>query len=171
MKKEFLLVDGYNIIYAWDNLKSLLDISLETARQKLMDILCNYQGFTEYVIILVFDGYLVKGNIGSAFPYNNINIVFTKEAETADSYIEKAVRKLPKKYKVMVATSDAVEQLIILSNGAIRISASELKADIDIANNKNRKKYIENKPPKSNLLIDNLDSDMQAWFEELRRKR
>ena len=114
MAKEFLLVDGYNIIHAWDELKELAeDVSLESARQRLMDVLSNYKGTSKATIILVFDGYLVKGNIGTVYEYNNIYVVYTKEAETADHYIERVVTSLPKHYKVRVATGDGLEQLII----------------------------------------------------------
>ena len=126
MAKEFLLVDGYNIIHAWDELKELAeDVSLESARQRLMDVLSNYKGTSKATIILVFDGYLVKGNIGTVYEYNNIYVVYTKEAETADHYIERVVTSLPKHYKVRVATGDGLEQLIIYGQGAIRMTARE----------------------------------------------
>ena len=105
MAKEFLLVDGYNIIHAWSELRELVeDVSLESARQRLMDILSNYKGTKQATVILVFDGYLVKGNIGTVYEYNNIFVVYTKEAETADHYIERVVTSMPKHYKVRVAT-------------------------------------------------------------------
>ena len=108
MAKEFLLVDGYNIIHAWSELRELVeDVSLESARQRLMDILSNYKGTKQATVILVFDGYLVKGNIGTVYEYNNIFVVYTKEAETADHYIERVVTSMPKHYKVRVATGDS----------------------------------------------------------------
>lgn len=171
MGKEFLLVDGYNIIHAWDNLKNLMEFSLESARQKLMDILCNYQGYKKCTVIVVFDGHLVKGNIGTAYPYHNIYVVFTKEAETADHYIERTVNQLPKSYKVRVATSDGLEQLIIMGEGAIRMSARELKQEVHSVEKTIRERYIENRPPKNNLLMDNLDPETREWMEKMRRSR
>lgn len=171
MHKEFLLVDGYNMVHAWDNLKELQMVSLESARQKLLDILSNYQGFRDIIVIVVFDAYLVKGSIGSASLYNNIYVVYTKEAETADNYIEKVVRRLPKHYRVRVATSDALEQLIIMGQGATRISARGLWEEIHQTEKKIRSRYIENKPPKNNMLGDLLDEEAALWLEEMRRKK
>ncbi len=121
---EFLLVDGYNIIFAWDELKALAAESLEAARQSLADVLSNFQGYRKCGVILVFDAYKVKGNPGSVEKYKNIHIVYTKEAETADAYIEKATYDMRKQYRVRVATSDGMEQLIILGHGATRIPAN-----------------------------------------------
>ncbi len=121
---EFLLVDGYNIIFAWDELKALAAESLAAARQSLADILSNYQGYRKCGVILVFDAYKVKGNPGAVEKYKNIHIVYTKEAETADAYIEKATYEMRKEYRVRVATSDGMEQLIILGHGATRIPAN-----------------------------------------------
>ena len=120
---EYLLVDGYNIIFAWDELKALAAESLEAARQSLADILSNYRGYRDCEVILVFDAYKVKGNHGSVENYKNIRIVYTKEAETADAYIEKASYEMRKQYRVRVATSDGMEQLIILGHGAQRVPA------------------------------------------------
>jgi len=170
--REYLLVDGYNIIHAWEELLGLTQISLESARQSLLDIMSNYQGFNSGItIIVVFDGYLVKGNLGSAEKYNNIYVVFTKEAETADRYIEKTVTHMPKEVKIRVATSDGLEQLIILGNGATRISARELKIEVEASNKTIRERFIENKPPKNNLLLDNLDHDTRSRLEKMRRQR
>ncbi len=127
---EYLLVDGYNIIFAWDELKEIARNSLEAARDRLIDILCNYQGFKQCELILVFDAYKVKGNMGSVEKIHNINVVYTKEAETADMYIEKTTHELGKKHRVRVATSDSLEQIIILGNGAIRISADEFLHEV-----------------------------------------
>lgn len=171
MQKEFLLVDGYNIIHSWDNLKEMMEVSLESARQKLLDIMSNYQGYHNITIIVVFDGYLVKGNTGTIYEYNNIFVVYTKEAETADHYIERVVNNLPRHYRVRVATSDALEQLIILGRGATRISAKELYHEIQSYENRLREKYIQKRPPKNNLLADNIDKEALEWIEELRRKK
>ena len=130
---EYLLVDGYNIIFAWDELKELAKSSLESARDRLIDILCNYRGFRQCELILVFDAYKVKGNTGSVEKIHNINVVYTKEAETADMYIEKTTHELGKKHRVRVATSDNLEQIIILGNGATRISADEFLHEVKSA--------------------------------------
>ena len=134
--EEYLLVDGYNIIFAWPELRELAKINLDSARDKLMDILCNYQGYQGCRLILVYDAYKVKDNPGSTMKYHNIEVVYTKEAETADQYIERTAHQLgakPQKYRVTVATSDALEQMIIWGNGATRMSALGLKAAVEAA--------------------------------------
>ncbi len=133
-QNEYLLVDGYNIIFAWDELKKIAESSLESARTALADILCNYRGFRKCEVILVYDAYKVKNNPGELERYHNIDIVYTKERETADMYIEKTSHRLSRSNKVRVATSDALEQLIILGGGALRISAAELKSEVDEVN-------------------------------------
>ena len=120
---EYLLVDGYNIISAWDELNALAKDSLEAARHKLMDILCNYQGYQKCNLILVFDAYRVPGSPGSIEQYHNIHVVYTKEAETADMFIEHVTHEIGKGRRVRVATSDGMEQIIILGHGALRVSA------------------------------------------------
>ena len=141
---EYLLVDGYNIIFAWDELKELARTSLDAARAALADILCNFQGFRRCTVILVFDAYKVKNNPGSVVRYHNIHIVYTKEAETADMYIEKATFELAKTRRVRVATSDGMEQMIILGHGALRMSAQMLKAEVELANTRIREIIREN---------------------------
>ena len=134
--REYLLVDGYNIIFAWDELKRMAKDSLEGARHLLMDLLCNYQGYQKCVVILVFDAYKVKGSPGSAERYRNIHVVYTKEAETADAYIERATYEIARgnpDRRVRVATSDSLEQLIILGHGAIRVSAREFHEEVEAA--------------------------------------
>lgn len=130
---EYLLVDGYNVIFAWDSLKELSKDNVEGARNALINILCNYQGYKKCEVILVFDAYKVKGSSREVEKVNNINIVYTKEAETADMYIEKVSHKLAKNNKVRVVTSDALEQLIILGNGALRVSSREFLYEIQQA--------------------------------------
>ncbi len=130
-QKDYLLVDGYNIIFAWEELKSLAKDNLDAARLKLMDILCNYQGFTRCELICVFDAYKVKGGAGEVGMYHNIHVVYTKEAQTADAYIEKTSKDLAKKHRVRVATSDGLEQIIVLGHGAIRVSARELHEEME----------------------------------------
>ncbi|GFI62047.1 putative protein YacP [Clostridiales bacterium] len=169
--RTFLLVDGYNIIHAWPELEELTTLSLESARVKLMDILCNYQGVSGDTIILVFDGYLVKGNTGTVIEYNNIFVVYTKEAETADHYIEKTVSHLPKEYRVKVATNDGLEQTIIMGKGATRITARELKQIIEQEERNIRINYTEKRPAKNNMLMDNVDQKTLEWLEMMRRKK
>lgn len=170
LSNEYLLVDGYNIIFAWKNLNKLAKDNLELARDKLIHILKNYQGVKNINIILVFDAYLVKGSKGSIEKNDNISIVYTKEAETADNYIEKTATALSKEYKVRVATSDYLEQVIIIGRGAVRISANDLKNEVDAVNKQISERLDEIKPVKNNMLFDNLDEDAAAWLEALRRK-
>ena len=128
---EYLLVDGYNIIFAWEELKAVAQTNLDAARQLLMDLLSNYQGFKKCVVILVFDAYKVPRNVQDVFKYHNIYVVYTKEAETADTYIERATYEIGKHHQVRVATSDGAEQLIILGHGALRLSATTFKAEVE----------------------------------------
>lgn len=140
---EYLLVDGYNVIFSWDNLKKLADSSIDGARNALINILCNYQGYKRCEVIVVFDAYKVKGNHREIEKVNNITVVYTKEAETADMYIEKASLDLAKKHKVRVVTSDALEQVIILGNGALRVSSREFQGEVKSAE-ENIRSIIEN---------------------------
>lgn len=126
-QEEYLLVDGYNIIFAWDDLNELAKYNIESARGKLMDILSNYQGYKKMTLILVFDAYKVKGNQGEVGMYHNIHVVYTKEAETADQYIEKTVHRIGHNGNVTVASSDGLEQIIIMGAGAHRLSARDLR--------------------------------------------
>ncbi len=128
--KEYLLVDGYNVIFSWEKLKEIAEDNLDTARNTLIHILCNYQGYRQCELILVFDAYKVKGNTRTVEKINNISIVYTKEAETADAYIEKVTHEIAKNNHVRVVTSDALEQLIILGNGALRISSQSFLAEV-----------------------------------------
>lgn len=150
-EKEYLLVDGYNIIFAWEDLNELAKVNIEAARSKLMDILCNYQGYKKCTLILVFDAYKVEGNQGSIQKYHNIHVVYTKEAETADQYIEKTVHEIGRKYHVTVATSDAMEQVIILGQGASRMSAKNLLEEIGYMKEEIREFYIEKQKKKQNV--------------------
>ena len=127
---EHLLVDGYNVIFAWDSLREIAEGNLDAARQRLMDILCNYAGYRQIVPILVFDAYKVKGGEREVEKYHNLYVVYTKEAETADMYIEKATHEIAKKYTTRVVTSDTTEQLIILGNGAMRVSSQNFEEEV-----------------------------------------
>ncbi|MBO5645854.1 MAG: NYN domain-containing protein, partial [Clostridia bacterium] len=127
---EYLLVDGYNIIFAWDDLRAIADADVSAAREALVDILANYRAFRKCEVILVFDAYKVKGNPGSVDKRNGIYVVYTKEAETADTYIERTTYDLGKNHRVRVATSDNLEQVIILGHGALRISARAFQQEV-----------------------------------------
>lgn len=131
--EEYLLVDGYNVIFSWDNLKKLASENLESARNRLINILCNYQGYCKCELILVFDAYRVSGKHREVEKVNNINVVYTQEAETADMYIEKVTHKLAKNHKVRVVTSDGTEQFIILGHGALRISSQSFLQEVRLA--------------------------------------
>ena len=133
-KERYLLVDGYNIIFAWQELRDLMEVNIDSARDRLMDMLSNYQGFRGMSLILVFDAYKVKGGTGSVLRYHNIDVVFTREAQTADAYIEMVTKELAKDNDVTVATSDGVEQMIIWGHGARRMSAGELFEDMEAVN-------------------------------------
>ena len=124
-------MDGYNIIFAWKELNELSKINMDSAKDKLKDMLCNYQGYKQCRMMVVFDGYRVKGNKGSVTKYFDLEVVHTKQDETADMYIERKVHEIASKYKVTVATSDGMEQLTILGQGALRMSALSLKQEME----------------------------------------
>jgi predicted RNA-binding protein with PIN domain len=168
LAQEFLLVDGYNIIFAWPELREISQDSLEAARIRLADILCNYQGFRKNEIILVFDGYKSKGNMGSVIHYHNIDIVYTKEAQTADQFIEAVSAQMARDYQIRVATSDGMEQMIILAQGASRMTARELKRDIELANRDLKETYEKKKDKGRNLLMNNLSPEMAELLEKMR---
>lgn len=156
-KGDYLLVDGYNIIFAWDELRELAERNIDSARDKLMDILSNYQGYLGHTLILVFDAYKVKGNPGSVQQYHNIYVVYTKEAETADQYIEKTVHDIGRDYNVTVATSDRLEQMIIWGNGALRMSAAGLKEAVETAAKSMTEQFMENPSKLGNRPFDSVD--------------
>ena len=165
---DYLLVDGYNIIFAWPELKELADTNMDSARARLQDMLCNYQGYKKCSVILVFDGYKVKGNPGTVMKYHNIHVIFTKEAEPADQYIEKVSQQIGRQYRVRVATSDKLEQVIILGKGCTRLSARDLKKEIDETNQEIKKEHLERIPSKKNRLFDNVDPELFEYLEKIR---
>lgn len=158
-KEAYLLVDGYNIVFAWEKLREIAKDNIDAARTKLLDILCNYQGIKENKIIVVFDAYRVKGQRVEIFDYNNIHVVYTKEAETADQYIEKFVHQNHGNYSITVATSDNLEQVIIRGNGAALLSAMELMKEIEWANKKMMEAYREKRSKERNFLSDTLSEE------------
>lgn len=166
--QEYLLVDGYNVIFAWEELKELAKVSIEAARDKLMDILCNYQGYKKCVLILVFDAYKVEGYALEIQKYHNIHVVYTKEAETADQYIEKVVHHIGRRYHVTVVTSDGVEQVITMGQGGTRISSRDFLEEIEYT-----KKLIEEDNEKQrvsdrNYLFDHADDEFVKKMENIR---
>lgn len=166
--EEYLLVDGYNVIFAWEDLKELAKVNVEGARNKLMDVLCNYQGFKKCNLILVFDAYKVQGQELGVQKYHNIYVVYTKEAETADQYIEKVVHEIGRKYHVTVATSDNVEQVVTLGQGGKLLSARELRTEVEEVQRQIREEYL-NRPQKGkNYLFDYLDEEISGQMEEVR---
>ena len=167
-KKEYLLVDGYNVIFAWEELNELAKASIDAARNKLMDILSNYQGFTGCTLILVFDAYKVKGSQGEVQKYHNIYIVYTKEAETADQYIEKTTHEIGRKYKVTVATSDALEQVIVMGQGAYRISARDFYEEVERTEKQIREINRQQHGEKRNYLLDYAKEEDAKHMEEVR---
>lgn len=165
---EYLLVDGYNVIFAWDELKELAKDSIEAARDRLMDVLCNYQGYKKCTVILVFDAYKVEGPYLEIQKYHNIHVVFTKEAETADQYIEKVVHEVAKKYKVTVVTSDGVEQVVTVGQGASLISSRKFYEEVEIMKKELREEYIERHKGGKNYLFDHMDEELVKRMEQLR---
>jgi small GTP-binding protein len=167
-RQEYLLVDGYNIIFSWEELRELSEKDIGAARGKLADILSNYQGYRKCTLILVYDAYKVEGNPGEVMKYHNIYIVYTKEAETADQYIEKTVRRIAKDASVTVATSDGLEQVIILGQGANRMSAPGLKEEIERTLAEVRGEHLGKKGSVGNYLFDYLDEETAAEMEKVR---
>lgn len=168
-REEYLLVDGYNIIFAWDELKELAEQTIDGARGKLLDILCNYQGMKKCRLIAVFDAYRVQGHVTECLDYHNIQVVFTKEAETADQYIEKFAHENGRKYDVTVATSDHLEQIIIHGQGCRLISARELKEEIRRLSETVHQEYQERKTGEKhkNYLLDSVSEEMMKQIKEL----
>lgn len=167
-RQEYLLVDGYNIIFSWEELRELSEKDIGAARGKLADILSNYQGYRKCTLILVYDAYKVEGNPGEVMKYHNIYIVYTKEAETADQYIEKTVRRIAKDASVTVATSDGLEQVIILGQGANRMSAPGLKEEIERTLAEVRGEHLGKKGSVGNYLFDYLDEETAEEMEKVR---
>lgn len=165
--KEYLFVDGYNIINSWENLRELSKLNLEVARDELIETMAEYQHYSDIKVIVVFDAHMVKGNIGKEESIKGIEVIYTKENETADQYIEKTLDDIGRTKRVRVATSDWLEQQIVLGRGGTRISAREL--EVEIFNQRNimmRKKSMEKN--KTELFIGRLDEEV---LKKLRRWR
>lgn len=166
--EEYLLVDGYNVIFAWEDLRELAEANLHAAQDKLMDILSNYQGYKKCTLILVFDAYKVEGHQEEVLKYHNIYVVYTKEAETADQYIEKTVHKIGRQNQVTVATSDRLEQIIIMGQGAQRISAKGLREEIEETNRQLRLDWHQHRQSSRNYLFDHISEELAQEMEQVR---
>ena len=171
LDKEYLLVDGYNIIFAWKDLSQLAETNLDAARSRLIEIMSNYQGFVGCTLILVFDAYKVKGNKGEIIKHHNIYVVYTKEAETADQYIEKTTHEIVSKYAVRVATSDSLEQVIVTGAGARKQSAEDFLEEVNYVEEEIRRINREKKDRGKNYLFDQTDEEMAEKLEEVRLGR
>lgn len=165
---EYLLVDGYNIIFAWEELRELAETNIDGARHRLMDILSNYQGVRNGTLILVFDAYKVVGNTGEAHRYHNIHVIYTKEAETADQYIEKLAHQMGKKSRVTVATSDGLEQLIIRGQGCMLLSAEDLKEDVERVGRMVEEERAKLSGKGKNYLLSHADQETRSYLEQVR---
>lgn len=170
-KDEYLLVDGYNIIFAWDELNELAMQSVEAARGKLMDILCNYQGMKKCQLILVFDAYRVQNHQTEIIDYHNIHVVYTKEAETADQYIEKFAHENASKYAITVATSDGLEQIIIRGKGCQLLSAREFYGEVQNMEKQIRTEYIEPNISRKTKLMDTLTEEALGEIEKFKKTK
>ena len=167
-QEEYLLVDGYNIIFAWEDLKELAAVNIHAAQTRLMDVLSNYQGIKNCNLILVFDAYKVEGHREETLKYHNIYVVYTKEAETADQYIEKTVHKIGRQHKVTVATSDGLEQIIILGQGAQRMSAKGLQKEIQDSEELLRQEWHQHRQSSRSYLFDNVSQELADYVEQVR---
>lgn len=166
--KKYLLVDGYNIIFAWDDLRELAKANIDAARGKLLDIMSNYQGLRKCELIVVFDAYRVAGHDTEILDYHNIHVVYTKEAETADQYIEKFAHEHGRKYDVTVATSDGLEQIIIRGQGCSLLSARELLAEVNLASQKLREEYLDKQKKERRYLLDSVSEEEREKLRNLK---
>ena len=164
--REYLLVDGYNMIFAWDDLRDLAAHNIDAARDRLTDLMCGYQGSTGVILILVFDAWKVSGGQRRVSRWNNIYVVYTKEAETADAYIEKTVHEIGRRHRVTVATSDGLEQMIILGEGAVRMTAAELREAVQ-----REARSAGSRPVPAggkNYLLDHASAEVSEQLEKIR---
>lgn len=168
--KEYLIVDGYNVINGWDELRAESLHSLEASRQKLLDIMSDYQGYKDIIVIVVFDAHYVKNSMEKHEIYNGIEIVYTKEFESADNYIERFIASLSREDYIKVVTSDWVEQLVVLGLGAVRIPVRELILEVALMKKTMREKYINKREGKGNFLENNIDPKILSALEKWRRE-
>jgi predicted RNA-binding protein with PIN domain len=168
--REILLVDGYNIIHAWSELKRIAQDNLEDARHALVEIMQDFQGYQGYRIIIVFDAHMIQGGLEKKETFGTVEVVYTRENETADRYIERLVDGMPKNVQVMVATSDYLQQTIVMSRGAVRISARELLEQVNHYKKSIVKEYLEKPEPKSNTLEDWVSPEMVKILDRWRKQ-
>ena len=161
-------MDGYNIIFAWDELRELAETNIDGARYRLMDLMSNYQGTRKGTLILVFDAYKVAGNTGEDIRYHNIHVIYTKEAETADQYNEKLAHQMGRKNRVTVATSDGLEQLIIRGQGCMLLSADDLKEGVERVRRMVEEERAKLSGKGKNYLLSHADQDTRSYLEEMR---
>ena len=166
--EEYLLVDGYNVIHAWPKLKELAEINMAAARDRLIDLLSNYQGYRKMRLILVFDAYKVEGGVERTIHHHNIHVVYTREAETADHYIERTVMFMSKQHQITVATSDAIEQMIVLGQGALRMSAEGLYQEVKQAIKEMREEHLKTTAGEKSYLFDSVDDELANELESIR---
>lgn len=167
----YLVIDGYNILNSWPELAKIMDESIEDARDRLIHLLNNYAGYKNYKIILVFDGHKVKDNLGERYMNGKVEVVFSPYGISADHVIEKEVDSLLKTHKVFVATSDKLQQEIIWSKGAYRVSSRELLAELERTQKEYREVMERKSTGKRNYLESNLNKDVLEKLEKLRRKK
>ncbi len=158
--EEYLLVDGYNVIFAWDELKALAAANIDGARGRLLDILCNYQAIRRCELIVVCDAYRVAGHQTEFFDYHNIHVVYTREAETADQYIEKFAHENGRRYRVTVATSDGLEQIIIRGAGCSLLSAREFEQEVTLKSRQIQEEFQGTKEKSRNYLFDGISEEI-----------
>ncbi|TZE82699.1 NYN domain-containing protein [Calorimonas adulescens] len=166
---EYLIVDGYNIINSWPELIDLSNVSLEAARDKLIEIMSNYQGYTGIRVIIVFDAHYVKGSVEKHIYLNGMEVVYTKEGESADHYIEKLVHRISSNHTIRVATSDWIEQQVVLAGGGVRVSALELLKLVENTNRKINRDIKNNELKNTTTLTDKLDPCVYEKLEKIRR--
>ena len=167
VREKYLLVDGYNVIFAWDDLRELAEANIDGAKGKLLDILCNYQGIVRCQVIVVFDAYRVQGHVTEVLDYHNIHVVYTREAETADQYIEKFTHENGKKYDITVATSDGLEQVIIRGQGCRLLSARELEEEVKCASGRLREEYLDQQKMDKNYLLGAISEEARRQVEKI----
>ncbi|MBE5985355.1 MAG: NYN domain-containing protein, partial [Paenibacillaceae bacterium] len=165
-REEYLLVDGYNIVFAWPELAELANDNMDGARMKLLDQLCNYQAIRKCRIIAVFDAYRVKEHREEMIAYHNIHLVYTKEAQTADHYIERFAHDNNGKYRITVATSDGLQQMIVRGAGCALLSARELKIEMEAANKRVAEEFQDSRPSQRNYLLDSLSDETKEQLKE-----
>lgn len=166
-----MIVDGYNIINAWPELRSLFRDNIEAARDKLIEIMAGFQAYKGIKVIVVFDGHLVKGNTGTLETVDGVQVIYTREHETADSYIEKSIKAMSKKGLVRVATSDWTEQQVIMAMGGIRISASELRGLVQVFDKDIKRKFLDKGKDRINTVDSNLSPDVASRLQKWRKER